>query len=94
MHTDINVTSGCSASTERGTPYNWAPITTAAQATPAPRQAHVRRLTSPKPEKRHMLCGTRSVANSARYTAMTPSITQVSYQGRASNQRSKPMRNR
>ena len=41
-----------------------------------------------------MLWGTRSSANRDRYVATIPSITHKSYQGRAANQRSKPMRNR
>ena len=65
-HTPISVTTGCSASTARGTLLRPRPMITAALATPASAQAMVRRLTSPKPEKRHMLCGTRNSAKAAR----------------------------
>ena len=65
-HTPISVTTGCSASTARGTFVSPRPMTTAALAMPASAQARVRRLTSPKPEKRHMLCGTRSSAKATR----------------------------
>ena len=57
--TPIKATTGCSASTARGTLARPRPMTTAALATPAMAQASVSRFTSPKPAKRHMLCGTR-----------------------------------
>ncbi len=54
----ISATTGCSASTARGIFTSPRPTTTTALAAPASMQARVRRLISPKPEKRHMLCGT------------------------------------
>jgi hypothetical protein len=65
-HTPISVTTGCSASTARGTLPRPSAMMTAALPTPASAQASVSLFTSPKPAKRHMLCGTRSSANAAR----------------------------
>ena len=64
--TPISVTTGCNASTARGTLASPRPITTAADTTPANAQAIVNRCTSPKPEKRHRLCGTLNSTKAAR----------------------------
>ena len=66
MHRPMIVTIGCSASTARGTSRNCSNSTAVAAIAPAPRQASVRRLTSAKPEKRHMPRGTRARVSTAR----------------------------
>ena len=60
MASPMSVTIGCSASTARGTSRSPASSTAAAASAPASKQASVSRLISPKPEKRHMPCGTLS----------------------------------
>jgi len=66
MHTLINATTGCSASTARGTLVRPSPMTTAAEKSPAAAQAKVSRLISPNPVKRHIACGTLNMAKAMR----------------------------
>ncbi len=62
MHRPISVTIGCRASTARGTARSCSASTMAALRAPAAAQASVSRLTSTKPEKRHMPRGMREAA--------------------------------
>ena len=66
MHSPISATTGCKPSTARGTFTRPSAMTTSAATVPASAQASVSRFTSPKPEKRHMLCGTRASASATR----------------------------
>ncbi len=61
--TAISASTGCMASTARGTSRSCSDITTAADTAPAAAQASARRRISPNPEKRHMPCGTRNSQN-------------------------------
>ena len=74
----IRLTTGCSASTARGTCTSCAISTPTAPSSPAIAQAKVSRCTSPKPEKRHMPLGTFSAANTATYSTSSPASTQPS----------------
>jgi hypothetical protein len=65
-HSPISDTTGCNASTARGTCCKCSISTTTALARPAMQQAIVMRFTSPNPEKRHMLRGMPAATNVAR----------------------------
>ena len=75
MHSPIRVTIGWTASTARGTACSCAISTPIAHSAPAMPHDRVSRLTSPKPEKRHMPRGTPAATNTSTYVTTTASRT-------------------